>query len=489
MTKKQKQAFIAKLAKAVKKYAPDYGIKCCSVPIAQGILESGWGESKLTKDYNNLFGLKCGTLWKGKSVNMETQEEFEPGTKTTISDNFRVYDSFDDGVRGYFEFLGLARYQNLKGITDPRKYAGTIKADGYATDSKYVTSLMSLVEEWDLTQYDPKEDEAKEKAGSKPDAGKEKTAVESDTGKKEAVTASDVGKKETIVIDPDAGKKETIVIDPDAGKKETIVIDPDAGTNNTRSADELIAVMKSWLGYSEANGRHMEIINLYNSHKPLARGYAVQNGDAWCATTVSAAAIKAGMTDIIPLECGCEEQIKLFQKLGCWEEDGTVVPEPGFIIYYNWDKGSQPNDGWADHVGVVVSVDSSLIKVIEGNNGGRVAYRTIPVGWAYIRGYGKPRYGKAATVKEEKEASGSTGTSRVLSKEPKWVGRVTVSALNVRSWAGTEYATIRSWPLLYKGNLADVCDSVNDSHGNAWYYIRINGRIFGFVSAQYIERA
>ena len=453
MTKKQKAAFITKLANAVKKYAADYGIKCHSIPIAQGILESGWGESRLAKDYNNLFGLKCGTLWKGKSVDMQTQEEFEPGTVTTITDNFRVYGSFEEGVRGYFEFLGLARYQNLKGITAPGKYAETIKADGYATDSKYVDSLMALVKEWNLTQYDPKED------------------------------TPAIASEESIVIEPEEAlvivPEETVVIDP--GKKEK----PEAGG---KSVDTLIDVMKSWLGYSEANGRHMEIINLYNSHKPLARGYAVKNGDAWCATTVSAAAIKAGMTDIIPTECGCEEQIKLFQKLGCWVEDGTIIPKPGYIIYYNWDKASQPNDGWADHVGVVVSVDGSLIKVIEGNNGGRVAYRTIPVGWAYIRGYGVPKYGKASTVKDEVPAVQPASTSRTLSKEPKWVGKVTASALNVRSWAGVDTAPIRSWPLLYKGNLIDVCDTVNDIHGNAWYYIRINGRIYGFVSAQYIER-
>ena len=113
MTKKQKQAFISKVAKAVKKYAPKYEIKVCSPVIAQAILESGWGESKLAAEYHNYFGLKCGTLWQGKSVNMKTQEEYEPGVKTTISDNFRVFESLDDGVKGYFEFIQLARYQNL----------------------------------------------------------------------------------------------------------------------------------------------------------------------------------------------------------------------------------------------------------------------------------------------------------------------------------------------------------------------------------------
>jgi len=96
-----------------------------------------------------------------------------------------------------------------------------------------------------------------------------------------------------------------------SGKKEEAEI-PFIEEKYGPSADDLIAVAKAWLGYSEANGKHREIIDLYNSHTPRARGYAVQYNDAWCATFVSACAIKAGMTDIIPPECGCEEQIKLF---------------------------------------------------------------------------------------------------------------------------------------------------------------------------------
>ena len=103
------------------------------------------------------------------------------------------------------------------------------------------------------------------------------------------------------------------------------------------------------------------------------------------------------MTDI-PLERGCEEQVKLFQKLGCWEEDGKVVPEAGWIIYYNWDQGYQPNNGFSDHVGIVVSVDSGLIKIIEENNNDRVGYRTISVGWGYIRGMASRNMGKRKQI-------------------------------------------------------------------------------------------
>lgn len=74
ITEKQ-QRFIEEIAKNVQKYAYVYGILVHSPIIAQAILESGWGESKLASKYYNYFGMKCGTTWKGKSVNMETKEE------------------------------------------------------------------------------------------------------------------------------------------------------------------------------------------------------------------------------------------------------------------------------------------------------------------------------------------------------------------------------------------------------------------------------
>ena len=151
-----KQEFIKKIAGYVRKYAADYGIAVHSPIIAQAILESGWGESKLASVYHNYFGLKCGTKWKGRSVNMKTQEEYSPGTKTTITDNFRVYSNMDEGVKGYFEFIQLPRYQNLKGITDPKKYLQTFKDDGYATSSTYVADVFKCVEAYGLTEYDGK---------------------------------------------------------------------------------------------------------------------------------------------------------------------------------------------------------------------------------------------------------------------------------------------------------------------------------------------
>lgn len=153
--------FIEVIAKYVIKYANDYGIKVHSPIIAQAILESGWGGSTLASKYNNFFGLKCGGSWKGKSVNMATKEEYTVGTLTDIRANFRVFDSIEDGVKGYFEFINYSRYANLKGVTDPETYVKNIKADGYATSSTYVTNLMRVIRDNNLTRFDGTQENVK----------------------------------------------------------------------------------------------------------------------------------------------------------------------------------------------------------------------------------------------------------------------------------------------------------------------------------------
>ena len=153
--------FIEKIADCVDKYAYLYGIEVHSPIIAQAILESGWGKSGLASKYHNYFGLKCGSSWKGKSVNMATKEEYKVGTLTNIRDNFRVYDSMEAGVKGYFEFINTKRYANLKGVTSPEEYVKRIKADGYATSSTYVDNIMRVIRDNKLTMFD------KKKAGGK----------------------------------------------------------------------------------------------------------------------------------------------------------------------------------------------------------------------------------------------------------------------------------------------------------------------------------
>ena len=254
------------------------------------------------------------------------------------------------------------------------------------------------------------------------------------------------------------------------------------------TAKDAISVMQGWLGRNEADGSHKAIIDLYNSHKPLARGYKVKYTDQWCDTCVSAAFVKLGAVDLIGgTECGVEEHVKLFKKAGIWIEDGTITPQPGDLIVYNWDKTAQPNDGYSDHIGIVESVSGKTITTIEGNYKDSVARRKITVGHGQIRGYARPKYADKAPAKPDPvKPAEPNGTP---SKTPKWVGKVTASLLNVRTWAGTENPKIKSWPQLAKGNLVDVCDTVKAKDGKDWYYVRIAGKYFGFVSATYINKA
>lgn len=150
--------FIEKIAKAVKKYAPKYGINVYSPILAQAILESAWGKSKLAEN-NNFFGLKAGSSYKGATVTMQTSEEVN-GKRVTISDTFRAFKSVDAGVKGYFDFINTKRYENLKGVSDPETYLTNIKKDGYATASNYVASLMGVIAGYNLTSYDDKKTEA-----------------------------------------------------------------------------------------------------------------------------------------------------------------------------------------------------------------------------------------------------------------------------------------------------------------------------------------
>lgn len=179
----------------------------------------------------------------------------------------------------------------------------------------------------------------------------------------------------------------------------------------------VVAAAESWVGRKEADGSHREIIDLYNSHKPLARGYAVKYTDAWCSTFASAAAIKAGLTSIIPTECGCEEHIKRFQAMGAWVENDAYIPEPGDYVFYDWqDSGVGDCTGRADHVGIVTACDGKTISIIEGNKDDAVGYRKIQVNGKTIRGFGVPNYASLADKPTRKEPW--------WAKEAEWVKSV-----------------------------------------------------------------
>lgn len=199
-----------------------------------------------------------------------------------------------------------------------------------------------------------------------------------------------------------------------------------------KTANTILDIARGWLGCKESNGSHKKIIDLYNSHKPLARGYKVKYTDSWCATFVSACAIKANYADIIPLECSCNQMIKKFQSMGRWTEDDAHVPHLGDIIFYDWqDKGVGDDKGTSEHVGIVEKVENGKITVIEGNKSDAVARRVLNVNGRYIRGFGCPAYEtqtQATASKPQANTSSALGTYVI-----------TASSLIVRTGPGTGY--------------------------------------------------
>ena len=141
ISEKQK-TFIKDFASKCGAICPSYGLKAIRAIVAQAVIESTYGASTLSSKYHNYYGMKCGNKYKGKSVNMKTKEEYKVGTKTTIKDNFRAYDSVEAGIKGYCEFItSNKRYSNLIGVTNDTEYIKRIKADGWATDSEYIAKL------------------------------------------------------------------------------------------------------------------------------------------------------------------------------------------------------------------------------------------------------------------------------------------------------------------------------------------------------------
>lgn len=158
-------------------------------------------------------------------------------------------------------------------------------------------------------------------------------------------------------------------------------------------ASEVVKQAKTWLGLKESDGSYKVILDTYNSQEKLPRGYRMTTNDAWCATFVSSVAIKLGYTDIMPTECSCNKMIELYKNLGAWVENENRTPNPGDILFYDWeDDGKGDNKGRSDHVGIVEKVANGKITIIEGNYSNSVKRRTLAVNGKYIRGYAVPKY-------------------------------------------------------------------------------------------------
>ena len=155
-----KEEFIEEIAKNVEKLRKEFNIEVVSPIVAQACLESGYGTSNKSK-YFNFFGLK----YRENRVNCNngyfndsSSEQLEDGTYIPITTDLYSFDSFYNGVKGYFQFINIDRYKEVKGEKDPLKYLEKIKNAGYATSKDYVKNVYSVIEKYNLTKYDTKQE-------------------------------------------------------------------------------------------------------------------------------------------------------------------------------------------------------------------------------------------------------------------------------------------------------------------------------------------
>jgi LysM repeat protein len=128
-----------------------YGIPA-SITLAQGIIESGSGNSSLAKYANNHFGIKCTSEWKGKAYYKDDDKN---------NDCFRVYKDARESYKDHSEFLKRKRYSALFELdkNDYVNWARGLKQAGYATNPRYPDMLINTIEKYQLHQYDQPESE------------------------------------------------------------------------------------------------------------------------------------------------------------------------------------------------------------------------------------------------------------------------------------------------------------------------------------------
>lgn len=252
--------------------------------------------------------------------------------------------------------------------------------------------------------------------------------------------------------------------------------------------EEVLNQAREWIGLNERDGSFKKILDIYNDNRPLPRGYRVKSSDEWCATFISALFIKCGASELISKECSCERFISIFKSMGIWVEDGTITPEAGDIILFNWNKKVQPNDGRANHIGIVEKVSNGTITTIEGNKSEAVGRRVIKVGNGNIRGFAKPKYKKL----NEEATHSNTSSSTIKIKPAKGLDKkysaayITTTALNLRVGAGNEHKSIRVMP---KGTqVRNYGYYTKASNGKIWLYVQLSDKTVGHCSLAYLRR-
>lgn len=234
--------------------------------------------------------------------------------------------------------------------------------------------------------------------------------------------------------------------------------------------DEIIRLAKSYVGTCEGSSGHLRILNAYNKHKPLARGYTVKTTDAWCMTFISALFIMNNAVDALGLsECGCEEYVKYARKHGMTVKN----PIEGDLVFYDWQ-----NDGVLDHVGIVTDEMTTMLEIVEGNKSNMVSTRLISKTSPLIKCIVRPKY----YTQSGKYDGTKLSYAQSFSKAKAGIYRCKAS----------DFVALRYNPYVTENNkIAEIkhgetCQNYG-YYTNSWLLVQYNG-LTGFANEMWLER-
>ena len=162
---------------------------------------------------------------------------------------------------------------------------------------------------------------------------------------------------------------------------------------NTTNLNRVLDIARNYMGVETGSAEHKKIVDEYNSVDPKPVGYTAKYEDDWCDIFVTTVFQQAGLSNLIGRECGVQRHIGIMEKKGIWQ--GKTQPKVGDIVTFDWDGG-----GFADHIGIVESVNNGVITTIEGNSSlyagstakTKVNRKTYDWNSSYIKGYARPAY-------------------------------------------------------------------------------------------------
>jgi Mannosyl-glycoprotein endo-beta-N-acetylglucosaminidase len=202
-----------------------YNVLAC-ISMAQGILESGWGEGRFAQ-HNNHFGIKCHKDWTGETFN--TPDDDYDAEGNLIESCFRAYATPEESWRDHSIFLQKPRYQSLYDYgTDYRKWAHGLQSAHYATDTDYAQKLIGIIERYELYRLDgltapiPAPDVFESKEENVPKSMKIKAKEEANDGTLFEITPDAERSFDDVQTEKEAPKAEFIPKDYIRGQGEKV---------------------------------------------------------------------------------------------------------------------------------------------------------------------------------------------------------------------------------------------------------------------------